>query len=184
MNAQLYRREIGHSLPARKNTSARILVVEDDDLLRCLQEAVLSSAGYGTQGAVDGEEALVMLATEDFDLVLTDRGMPRLDGCGLVRALRAGGSRIPVIMVSGSLVDGGKLPADVANEVAIALAKPASTGELLESVAQLLRRKEGEPPPVRIAEVFARGATAPRATVADVVNGAFAPARDSDGLAD
>jgi CheY-like chemotaxis protein len=184
MHAQLYRRETGHSLSAKKPANARILVVEDDDLLRCLQEAVLSSAGYGTQGAVDGEEALVMLATEEFDLVLTDRSMPRLDGCGLVRALRAAGSRIPVIMVSGSLMDGGELPADVADEVAIALAKPASTGELLESVAQLLRRKEGEPPPVRIAEVFERASAAPRATFSAMLNGAFAPPRGCDGLAD
>ena len=49
--------------------NTRILVVDDDDLLRGIVEAILIDAGYGTGGANDGEEALIMLATDHFDLV-------------------------------------------------------------------------------------------------------------------
>lgn len=127
---------------------ARILIVDDDDILRGLHEAVLSNAGYGTNSAADGEEALAMLASGDFDLVLTDCNMPRLDGLGLVRALRAMGNYIPVMMVSGSLADGGVLPPDVIDEVAVALAKPVRSLELLEGVARALRsikKREAQP---------------------------------------
>jgi CheY-like chemotaxis protein len=118
---------------------ARILVVDDDDILRGVHEAVLSLAGYGTDSAADGEEALAILANGDFDLVLTDCNMPRLDGIGLVRAIRAAGNQIPVMMVSGSLAGDGELPRDIRREVAIALAKPVRTLELLEGVARALR---------------------------------------------
>lgn len=118
---------------------ARILVVDDNSILRGILEAILSHAGYCTDSAGDGEEALTMLAAGNFDLVLTDGNMPRLDGCGLVRALRASGNPIPVMMVSGSLAGGGKLPADVHTEVAVALSKPAMPCDVLAAVAHVLR---------------------------------------------
>jgi CheY-like chemotaxis protein len=117
---------------------ARILIVEDDDILRGLHEAVLSLAGYGTDSAAVGEEALGILAASDFDLVLTDRNMPRLDGVELIRAIRANGNLIPIMMVSGSLADGGKLPDDVAREVIVALPKPVRSLELVAGVARAL----------------------------------------------
>jgi two-component system response regulator FlrC len=118
---------------------ARILIVDDDDILRRVHETVLSLAGYGTNSAADGEEALAMLAAGDFDLVLTDGNMPRLDGHGLVRAIRASGNQIPVMMVSGSLASGAKLPPDLRREIAVALPKPVRTLDLLEGVARALR---------------------------------------------
>ena len=118
---------------------ARILVVDDNSILRGILEAILSHAGYCTDSAGDGEEALTMLALGKFDLVLTDGNMPRLDGCGLVRALRARGNRIPVMIISGSLAAGGKLPPDVHAEVAVALSKPAMPSDVLAAVAHALR---------------------------------------------
>lgn len=123
----------------------RILIVDDDDMLRGLHEVVLSHAGYGTNSAADGEEALAMLAGSDFDLVLTDGNMPRLDGLGLIRAIRASGSQIPIVMVSGSLADGGSLPADLIDEVAVALPKPVRSLQLLECVAKALGANPSEP---------------------------------------
>ena len=127
----------------KSNPGPRILIVDDDAVLRGLHETVLSLAGYGTESVGDGEEALVMLAMSDFDLVLTERNMPVLDGVSLVRTLRAAGSRIPVMMVSGSLFDGGELPADIRDEVAVALPKPSSLCELLTGIALALRWKSG-----------------------------------------
>ena len=131
---------------------ARILVVDDNDILRGVIEEILSRAGYDTDSVGDGEEALAMLATDDFDLVLTDGEMPRLNGCGLIRALRGGGSRIPVTLISGSLAGGGELPADVRAEIAVALPKPATPRDLLAGVAHALRLRATAPGRTLIAD--------------------------------
>lgn len=138
MNSRPLPREARLTTLDEINRSARILVVDDNDLLRGILEALLSDAGYCTDSAADGMEALMMLATTRFDLVLTDGDMPRLDGFGLVRALRAGGNRIPVMMVSGSLAGSAELPADVRAEVAVALSKPTMPRDLLAGIEQAL----------------------------------------------
>jgi two-component system, chemotaxis family, chemotaxis protein CheY len=66
-----------------------ILVVDDTRSMRKMVAAVLQSAGYHVEEAVDGLEALEMARTRVFDLVLTDHNMPRMDGVTLVRELRA-----------------------------------------------------------------------------------------------
>lgn len=93
--------------------------------------------GYGVVTSNDGADALERLAAEDFDLLLTDRMMPVLDGASVILALRSAGSRIPVVMVSGSLVQ-SPLPPGVAREVSAALSKPARMGEMIEAVARAL----------------------------------------------
>lgn len=61
----------------------RILVVDDDKNSRALCSEVLSIAGYKVDMAGDGIDALEMLTMNDYDLILTDINMPRLDGNGL-----------------------------------------------------------------------------------------------------
>ena len=140
-------RHADHAITIKEfNIVPHILVVDDDAILRGVLEAVLCHAGYSTDSAGDGEEALTMLAIEEFDLVITDGTMPRLDGCGLVRALRANGNEIPIMMISGTLANGGKLPADVYEELAVALPKPANTNNLLAGVAHALCVASGRAP--------------------------------------
>ncbi len=79
--------------------------------------------------------------------------MPKLDGISLVRALRAGGSRIRVMMVSGSLME-RDLPADLVHEIAVAIPKPARMCELINGVACALRAQAGEPAKESIAAIF------------------------------
>jgi len=138
MNNHTANHKAPDTTPDAVTSYPRILIVDDDDVTRGLHEIVLSKAGYGTESVSNGKEALLMLATADFDLVLTDRNMPLLDGTGLIRTLRAAGCRIPVMMVSGSLAGGGELPDDVRKEVAVALPKPTSLRELLAGVARSL----------------------------------------------
>ena len=119
---------------------ARILVVDDDRIIAGLHAAVLEFAGYEVVTSHNGEDALMQLAFDHFDLVLTDRNMPVLDGADMVLALRSAGSRIPVVMVSGSLAF-SPLPPDVACEISAALAKPANRGDVLDAVARALESK-------------------------------------------
>ncbi len=79
-----------------------ILVVDDSITSRSLERSILEAHGYRVRVAVDGLEALELLRAEKADLIITDIQMPRMDGFGLVEALKAdpGLKGIPVIIVS------------------------------------------------------------------------------------
>lgn len=82
--------------------AARVLVVDDSITTRTLEKSLLEAHGYQVQVAVDGVEALSLLRHERPDLVIADVEMPRLDGFGLLEAIRADPElqSVPVIMVT------------------------------------------------------------------------------------
>jgi two-component system, chemotaxis family, sensor kinase CheA len=88
--------------PQVEKKSPGILVVDDSITSRSLERSILEAHGYRVRVAVDGLEALEMLRVEQADLIITDIQMPRMDGFGLVQALKADSElkRIPVIIVS------------------------------------------------------------------------------------
>ena len=65
-----------------------ILAVDDSASMRQMVSFTLKNAGYHVVEAVDGQDALEKSGSRDFDLVLTDQNMPRLDGIGLTKKLR------------------------------------------------------------------------------------------------
>jgi CheY-like chemotaxis protein len=69
----------------------RILVVDDDDSIRGLMVAVLRRQGFEVESARDGTEAIEKLAVDDYDAILLDLMMPRVDGFGVMRYLRSRG---------------------------------------------------------------------------------------------
>jgi len=80
-----------------------ILVAEDSITSRMLFKSILEGAGYRVQTAVDGSEAFAALRTGQFDLVVSDVEMPRMDGFELTRKIRSHKkyADIPVILVTG-----------------------------------------------------------------------------------
>jgi EAL domain-containing protein (putative c-di-GMP-specific phosphodiesterase class I) len=80
----------------------RILVAEDDDLGRRLIQRLLSSLPYEVTVVEDGERAVDELRTTQFDVVLTDVRMPKLDGLGVLRAVRERDLDVPVILLTGA----------------------------------------------------------------------------------
>jgi two-component system chemotaxis sensor kinase CheA len=90
------------SEPVREQVSPSILVVDDSLTTRTLEKSILEANGYRVQVAVDGLEALARLRIEKVDLVITDIQMPRMDGFGLLEAMKKDSSlhRIPVIVVT------------------------------------------------------------------------------------
>ena len=70
------------------NSKRRILVVDDDASIRTLVRIVLERAGFDVTTARDGREAIALLAASDYDVVLLDVIMPKLDGLGVVDELR------------------------------------------------------------------------------------------------
>jgi two-component system chemotaxis sensor kinase CheA len=79
-----------------------VMVVDDALMVRELQRSILERGGYSVRAAIDGAEALAMLAEQPADLVVTDVEMPNLDGLQLIRNIRAHPrlSNIPVLIVS------------------------------------------------------------------------------------
>ena len=69
--------------------SARVLVVDDNADLREYMSRILSAAGHQVRVAIDGLAALEAARAEPPDIIVSDVMMPRLDGFGLLRALRA-----------------------------------------------------------------------------------------------
>ncbi|WP_186332173.1 response regulator [Bordetella genomosp. 13] len=120
--------------------SARVLVVDDNADLRDYMSRILRAVGYDVETAVDGAAALGQVRADPPDLVLSDVMMPRLDGFGLLAALRNDDELrgIPVLLLSArageeARVEGLDAGADDY------LTKPFSARELLARVASNLQ---------------------------------------------
>lgn len=66
----------------------KILVIDDDLYIRELYQEILVSAGFSVSTAIDGEDGLQKLTTDEFDLILLDLMMPKIDGLGVLKALK------------------------------------------------------------------------------------------------
>jgi len=113
------------------------LVVDEDECARQVMALMLRCAGYRVACAGDGEAAWSSLATETFDLSITDCEMPRLSGLDLIRRIRAAAISLPAILVSGDFPQGAPdlsalLPSDAA------LSKPFLRTDLLKRVRLFL----------------------------------------------
>lgn len=82
-------------------SGSRVLVVDDDAEIRALLRRHLQRVGYTVEEAEDGEGALEQVSKAAPDVVITDMVMPRLDGLGLLRALRGLDPDLPVIVLTG-----------------------------------------------------------------------------------
>ena len=121
------------------NDSARILVVDDDSQITRVLTTVLASQGYATRAAPDGVAAHAIVAEWQPDLVLTDLGMPRMNGIDLCRRIRIL-TTAPIIVLS---VKDAERRAKVEALDAGAddyITKPFGTDELLARVRAALRR--------------------------------------------
>ena len=83
--------------------TTRLLIVDDDALLRHMAATTLRHAGFDVSDAASGEEALAKFETGAYDLVLLDVMMPGLDGYQVCQRIRATvpGARIPILMLTG-----------------------------------------------------------------------------------
>jgi two-component system, OmpR family, response regulator len=120
----------------------RILIVEDESKIAQDLQLALGEAGYVAQVAVDGEVAWFLGDTEDFDAVILDLGLPKLDGLTVLRRWREGGRKMPVLALTArdswrDKVDGIDAGADDY------LAKPFHMEELLARVRSIIRRASG-----------------------------------------
>ena len=121
----------------------RILIVEDDPDIAELVARYLERAGFQTERAANGREALQIVAARLPDLLILDLMLPQVDGIEICRSLRAGAATasLPIIMLTARAdeserIVGLELGADDY------LAKPFSPGELVARVRAVMRRVE------------------------------------------
>lgn len=81
-------------------SALRVLVVDDEPNMRRVLEIMLSRRGYRTGAATDGQDAFEQLRETSYDLVISDLRMPGMNGIELLRALRAAGNEVPLIMIT------------------------------------------------------------------------------------
>lgn len=117
----------------------RILVAEDDPVLADGLTRSFEQIGYALDCAHHGEQADNMLATQNYDLVVLDLGLPKMDGFEVLRRLRKRGDRVPVLILTArdevqSRVTGLDLGADDY------LTKPFDLAELEARMRALIRR--------------------------------------------
>jgi two-component system OmpR family response regulator len=120
----------------------RLLLVEDDALLRQSLRGALQAAGFAVDEADNGVDAQHLGETEPFDAVVLDLGLPRLDGLSVLQRWRAKGLTLPVLILTArdqwhEKVAGIDAGADDY------LAKPFHTEELLARLRALIRRAQG-----------------------------------------
>jgi CheY-like chemotaxis protein len=133
---------------------ARILVIEDQDLVRSTIKTVLEGAGHSIAVAADGIDGLQQFQQAAFTLVICDVFMPKKDGLATLQALRAINGDVPVIMISGGSMrplragDARNLDClQMATELGAAgtLAKPFNTREFTTLVATVLAAAKPSP---------------------------------------
>lgn len=120
----------------------RVLLVEDDALLRTVLARMLTRAGHHVTECASGPEALHYLAQHDADVLLTDLGLPGMSGWELARAARAGRPELPVILATGW---GDRIAPEDARRcgVMLVLPKPLEQKTVLEAVRQALESSSG-----------------------------------------
>jgi CheY-like chemotaxis protein len=89
------------STPTTARIPGRILVIDDDKSARLLLERVLSRAGHTVTLVDSGEQGLQLLAQQPFDLIITDKNLPGLDGLEVLRLARQAHPKLQAIVITG-----------------------------------------------------------------------------------
>jgi len=122
----------------------RILVVEDERKVASFVKKGLEEEYYAVDCAYDGEEALYMVDINDYDLMILDILLPKMNGLEVLRRVRQSGRGLPVLILTAkdSLEDIVKGLDSGCDDY---LVKPFAFAELVARVRALLRRREREP---------------------------------------
>jgi PAS domain S-box-containing protein len=115
----------------------RLLLVEDDPEILNLLRDMLRFKGHRVVAVSDGEKALELINSRDFDLVLTDLGMPVVSGWEIAKRAKERNPKLPVVMITGwgAQYEDTEL---TSRGVDLMLAKPLSWDKLLSSIEKLL----------------------------------------------
>ncbi|MGE5159634.1 MAG: response regulator [Gemmatimonas sp.] len=118
----------------------RVLVVDDSSLVRLYYRAALEKSGFAVEQAINGIEAMEKVLSQNFDLVIVDVNMPRMDGFAFLRSLRSDKdfkvAALPALMISTESERQDMLTATEAG-ANFYLVKPVAEADLVRHVAVL-----------------------------------------------
>jgi len=116
----------------------RVLVADDDPAIRMLVQRVLVRQGYDVTTANDGADAIVQLDQNEFDLLVLDLMMPRVDGIGVITHLQTrGAARPPILVMTAASPDIlRRLPRE---RIAGIVTKPFDLDQLVRDADQAIR---------------------------------------------
>jgi two-component system OmpR family response regulator len=130
----------------RYKTGVRVLVVEDEAALAQQLAASLNAAGYAVDSASDGGRAEFLGATETYDVVVLDLGLPGMDGLTLLRRWRESGVTAPVLVLTARGTWHEKV-AGIDSGADDYVTKPFQIEEVLARLRALIRRSGGHAEP-------------------------------------
>ena len=120
------------------SVGGRVLLVEDEDMVRAVAERALSRAGYEVTACPGGEEGLAAITGGgEFDLVVSDVVMPGMDGPAMVREIRKQRPDLPVLFMSGYAEENLRSEIDIPDMHFIA--KPFSVAAISDKVGAVMR---------------------------------------------
>jgi len=110
-----------------------IAVIDDDQSFRVALVESLSSLGYGANGYASAEDYIALIGGKSFDCVVTDIHMPGMSGLDLMKRLAAGGSTIPVVLITARSDTNLEAKAAAAGAACL-LRKPFEINDLIECI--------------------------------------------------
>ncbi|RKF21156.1 DNA-binding response regulator [Altericroceibacterium spongiae] len=125
----------------------RVMIVEDDRSLARGMEASMSAAGFALDCVFSGEEAIDVLTTEPYNLVILDLGLPGMDGLEVLGCLRRREMQTPVLILTARDAVNDRI-AGLDCGADDYLTKPFHPRELASRVRALIRRSQGTADPV------------------------------------
>src|SRR4030065_2885973 len=127
----------------------RILLVEDEQRLSNIIKKGLLEEGYAVDVAYDGEEGQYLSESEEYDLIILDIMLPKIDGLTLCRTLREKNIKTPVLMLTAKTTIEDKV-AGLDSGADDYMTKPFSFLELRSRIQALIRRSKQESSPILI----------------------------------
>lgn len=127
---------------------ARVLAIDDDGAVCATVCVILERAGHQVVTAQDGRRGLQLLDAGQFDLLLIDIFMPEMDGLETIRVLQRSKPKLPIIVMSGAMADGVKMPDYLSFGTKLgaieSLRKPFKPAALVEAVDHCLSSRVGD----------------------------------------
>lgn len=121
---------------------ARILVADDQDSMRLIISQMLKEKGHSVVAVEDGQQAFDLAKAEDFDLIVADVNMPKLNGLDFLKQIKAAKPGLKVVFVTGMLEETIRIGAEKHNLDGLIL-KPFEKTAALELIEKVLTRSGG-----------------------------------------
>jgi two-component system OmpR family response regulator len=137
----------------QSGTAGRLLIVDDETLIRASLTKSLSLVGYSVEEAPSGEEALALLGRKSFDLMLLDMVLPGIKGIETLRQARQLQPDLSIIILTGNATLETAIAA-LKSEVTDYLLKPAGIHEIIDAVTRALQKKAAQAQKAYLADVL------------------------------